>query len=116
MVTAALTMPLLVLGCDPGITVQGKVITKAGVPMVGASITVVCPPGDHYVSGALSATSDANGAFSMSGMGCLPKACKTRVQLNGNTAERSVGDDCRRTVFVCSNRYCNEVESSLTLK
>ncbi len=109
---AGLALALLGLGCDPLISVRGRVTAKTGLPAAGATVTVVCPD-ERLVFRPIAA--DASGAFRLATLGCLPRACSVRAELDGSAAQRSVGDDCRKTVFFCPRTSCNVVETELTI-
>lgn len=102
------TAALLILGCDPGIVVEGNVTDRAGKPIPNAKISVNCEGTDEAFTG--NSHSDNDGNFTLSlGLGCLPEECRVSVSKDGKSKDFNVGEHCQTAVAQCDNG-CNVVQ------
>jgi hypothetical protein len=108
----AFVIPLtsLLMGCDPHASMSGTVKRQDGSPVVGARVSIRCSSLD---GGNMSATTNAQGAFSASKIGCIDKQCGLEVVVAGEpTRQFPTAEYCARD---CGDPCPSAIQADLTL-
>lgn len=99
-----------VLACDPIASMSGSVHRADRSPVAGASVTIECSSLD---SGRITATTDSQGRFSATKIGCFDKMCNIDVAVTGEpirsfpSAQYCTGD--------CDQSCPRAIEADLTI-
>jgi hypothetical protein len=100
--------------CDPEIQVAGVVKNNEGEPLIGARVAITCDEKTRFLVEEKEVISNKNGQFVFTGLGCLPRSCKISAVWRNFSAQRSIGETCRKTRFACrADSSCNEAQVSL---
>ena len=106
-VVVLLTLPLL--ACDPEASMKGTVDRPSGVPVAGAKVSITC---SSFDGGGMAATTDAQGGFSASKIGCIDNACDIEVAVSGEPVRHfPVGDYCTNG----GPRCCRSIQADLAI-
>jgi hypothetical protein len=106
---------VVVSACDPGWGANGRVETlppggEASAPLEGADVRIECPG-----MAPVTATTDAQGEFSVSELGFLEEPCEVVVSRSGFAARRfAVGQVCDYRWRVGARR-CNSLKIDVVL-
>ena len=104
---------LAVSACDPGITISGHVTVDGG-SLAGATVSLICPPTTKVTVSEV--TTGADGAFTLTGTGCVSTACGLQVRAANQTVARARVSGCHDTTRYCGYRDCNHAEMQLQVK
>lgn len=101
---SAIALVLLVVACDPIASMSGTVKRADGVPVSDATVSISCKSLDGW---GMSATTNAQGEFSASKIGCIDKNCGIDVAVEGEPTRQfpsadycasDCGVPCPRTI------------------
>jgi hypothetical protein len=110
--TIAVTGSLALLACDPSTSLRGQLTHADGSGVAGATVRTVCA----NQSGSMTATTDVQGRFSTSGIGCVGDDCHLEVLAPGRDAVTlPVTPHCQGTALGCG-KGCSDVEIRIVVK
>jgi hypothetical protein len=101
---------LLWTACDPHASMSGTVKHIDESPVSGATVSITC---DSLDEGSMKATTDAEGTFSASKIGCIDKKCTIDVADSGEPIRRfPTADYC---VAKCNDSCPSAIEAALRI-
>lgn len=104
----------LVVACDPGIRIHGRVVSGSRGAIPYATVALECPSPNYYDLPP-TWTIDEDGGFGWATLGCLPKACWFHVATDAGESTIRVADVCKGTTPICGSQSCDEIPVMLTL-
>lgn len=103
------TAALLLLACDPVMSMKGVVARPDGTPVAAATVSVACSSLDGH---SISATTNTQGAFSATKIGCVEKDCSIDVTVSGEPVRHFPSPDyCTNLDGTC----CRTIQADLTI-
>ncbi|WP_437588636.1 carboxypeptidase-like regulatory domain-containing protein [Sorangium sp. So ce1000] len=103
---------IIASACEPATHLDGRVTEHDGHPLANVVVRTACP----NASGAMSATSDASGNFSVEGFGCIRDECRLEVSRPGHvTKVFPIKPYCTGTVLGC-RAACSTMRAELVLE
>jgi hypothetical protein len=104
-----LVSSVYIVGCDPAVDIRGVVLADNDTPVANATVAIVCESDARIrIDGT---TTDEDGAFTLHGIGYLPRACVVRATLSEMVGMATVNDGCKETVLACQRRrFCAKAE------
>jgi hypothetical protein len=105
-----LAITSVLLGCDPHASMSGTVRRQNGSPVPGAKVTITCSSLD---GGRMTATTNTQGAFSASRIGCIDKQCGIDVSVTGEPTRRfATAEYCAAD---CGDSCPSAIKADLTI-
>jgi hypothetical protein len=101
----------LLTACDPEVKFAGTVSAASGVGLGGVTIHLDCDNRSFALNEPI--VSRPDGAFAVTGLGCVPRSCMIRATHKGITTRKTVADSCARYHWYCKEDNCNEIKVNL---